>query len=193
MCIRDRVLPELGNQTMFSYWRSRLTDTFIQDIKQAGGILCNLASDEMKSLFDWKRVEKEVHVVTPEFHVWKNGKLATVVIYTKMSRGEICLLYTSSGILHTPVGSGEVEQSIGLCYHYKLFSDLSLIHIFVYLPTTSPCGYSSFPKEESSDTIDFQLSSILGYCGFLVALFCCSPFGSTLNAAGGQGYFLVFL
>ena len=44
----DVVLPELGNQTMFSYWRSRLTDTFIQDIKQAGGILCNLASDEMK-------------------------------------------------------------------------------------------------------------------------------------------------
>ena len=74
---------------MFSYWRSRLTDTFIQDIKQAGGILCNLASDEMKSLFDWKRVEKEVRVVTPEFHVWKNGKLATVVIYTKMSRGEM--------------------------------------------------------------------------------------------------------
>ena len=29
----------------------------------------------------------------------------------------------ASGILHTPVGSGEVEQSIGLCYHYKLFSD----------------------------------------------------------------------
>ena len=85
----DVVLPELGNQTMFSYWRSRLTDTFIQDIKQVGGILCTLASDEMKSLFDWKRVEKEVRVVTPEFHVWKNGKLATVVIYTKMSRGEM--------------------------------------------------------------------------------------------------------
>ena len=51
--------------------------------------MCNLASDEMKSLFDWKRVEKEVRVVTPEFHVWKNGKLATIVVYTKMSRGEM--------------------------------------------------------------------------------------------------------
>ena len=85
----DVVLPELGNQTMFSYWQSRLTDVFIQDVRQAGGILCNLASDEMKSLFDWKRVEKEVRVVTPEFHVWKNGKLATIVVYTKMSRGEM--------------------------------------------------------------------------------------------------------
>ena len=83
------VFPELGNQTLFSYWRSRLTDTFIEDIRSAGGILCNLASDEMKSLFDWKRVESEVRVVTPEFHVWKNGKLATIVVYTKMSRGEM--------------------------------------------------------------------------------------------------------
>lgn len=85
----DVVLPELGNRTMFSYWQSRLTDTFIEDIKQAGGILCNLASDEMKSLFDWKWVEKEVRVVTPEFHVWKNGKPGTVVVYTKMCRGEM--------------------------------------------------------------------------------------------------------
>lgn len=85
----DVVLPELGNQTMFSYWQSQLTDAFIEDIKNAGGILCNLASDEMKSLFDWKRVEREVRVVTPEFRVWKNGKLATIVVYTKMSRGEM--------------------------------------------------------------------------------------------------------
>lgn len=85
----DVVLPELGNQTMFSYWQSQLTDAFIEDIKNAGGILCNLASDEMKSLFDWKRVEREVRVVTPEFRVWKNGKLTTIVVYTKMSRGEM--------------------------------------------------------------------------------------------------------
>lgn len=85
----DVVLPELGNQTMFSYWQSQLTEAFIEDIKNAGGILCNLASDEMKSLFDWKRVEREVRVVTPEFRVWKNGKLATIVVYTKMSRGEM--------------------------------------------------------------------------------------------------------
>ena len=82
------------------------------------------------------------------------------------------------------VGKYTMLAIINLCIYLPLL---------VYLPTTSPCGYSSFPKEESSDTIDFQLSSILGYCGFLVALFCCSPFGSTLNAAGGQGYFLVFL
>ncbi len=85
----DVMLPEFGNQTMFAYWKSRLTDVFIEDIQKAGGVLCNLASDEMRGLFDWKRVEREVRIVTPEFHVWKNGKLATIVVYTKMSRGEM--------------------------------------------------------------------------------------------------------
>lgn len=85
----DVVLPEMENRTMFAYWRSRLTEVFIEDIRRAGGVLCNLASDEMRGLFDWKRVEKEVRVITPEFHLWKNGKLSTIVVYTKMSRGEM--------------------------------------------------------------------------------------------------------
>ena len=37
----------------------------------------------MKDLFDWKRVEQEVQVITPEFQVWKKGKLTTVVVYAK--------------------------------------------------------------------------------------------------------------
>lgn len=85
----DVKLPEQGGQTMFHFWKSRLTDLFIEDIKANGGILCNLASDEMRGLFDWKRVEQEVTVITPEFQVYKNGKLSTVVVYTKMCRGEM--------------------------------------------------------------------------------------------------------
>ncbi|MCC8186788.1 MAG: peroxide stress protein YaaA [Bacteroides sp.] len=85
----DVRIPELGGQTLFSYWKARLTDVFIEDIRKAGGVLCNLASEEMKGLFDWRRVEKEVKVVTPEFRVRKNDKLTTIVIYTKMNRGEL--------------------------------------------------------------------------------------------------------
>lgn len=85
----DVQLPEWGNQTLFSYWQSRLTDSFLKEVKANGGVLCYLASDEMRGLFDWKRVEKEVKVITPEFRVWKNGKLSTIVVYTKMSRGEM--------------------------------------------------------------------------------------------------------
>lgn len=83
----DVKLPEQGGISMFEYWHSKLTDTFIHAIKAAGGILINLASNEMKLLFDWKRIENEVRVITPEFKVMKNGKTGTIVIYTKMSRG----------------------------------------------------------------------------------------------------------
>lgn len=83
----DVKLPELGGMNMFEYWRPKLTTTFIEAINNAGGILINLASNEMKSLFDWKQVESKVRIITPEFKVMKNGKLYTIVIYTKMSRG----------------------------------------------------------------------------------------------------------
>ena len=79
-------LPENG-VTMFDYWKPILTDWFIRKIKADDGILVNLASNEFKDLFDWKRVKKEVTVITPQFKVDKGGKLSTIVIYTKMCRG----------------------------------------------------------------------------------------------------------
>ena len=79
-------LPENG-VTMFDYWKPILTDWFIEKIKADDGILVNLASNEFKDLFDWKRVKKTVTVITPQFKVDKGGKLSTIVIYTKMCRG----------------------------------------------------------------------------------------------------------
>lgn len=75
--------------SMFDYWKPLLTDFFIAAVKRQGGILINLASSEMKGLFDWNRVKEEVRVVTPEFQVWKGGALKTVVMYAKMCRGEM--------------------------------------------------------------------------------------------------------
>ena len=51
----------------------------------------------MKDLFDWKRVEQEVQVITPEFQVWKKGKLTTVVVYAKMCRGELTRFIIKTG------------------------------------------------------------------------------------------------
>lgn len=85
----DVRLPERGGVTMFDYWKPLLTERFIADIKQQGGVLVNLASGEMKDLFDWKRVEEEVRVITPDFQVRKGGQLKTIVIYAKMCRGEM--------------------------------------------------------------------------------------------------------
>ena len=78
-----------GGETMFNFWKPVLTDFFIECIQLAGGTLINLASEEMKSLVDWKRVSKEVKIVTPEFYTIKNGKLTAVTVYAKMCRGEM--------------------------------------------------------------------------------------------------------
>lgn len=81
------MLSELGGLNLFEHWKPLLTDYFIERIKADDGILVNLASEEMKSLLDWNRVKKEVEIITPDFHVMKDGKLKTIVIYTKMCRG----------------------------------------------------------------------------------------------------------
>jgi len=52
----DAVLPGHGEQTVFEYWQDKLTDAFLEKIKADDGILVNLASSEMKRLFDWKRI-----------------------------------------------------------------------------------------------------------------------------------------
>lgn len=78
---------EYKGDTMFNFWKPRLTDLLIDSVKADDGILVNLASEEMKSLFDWKRVFTEVKVIEPEFMVQKNGKLKTIVVYAKSCRG----------------------------------------------------------------------------------------------------------
>ena len=93
-------LPEHERKTMFEYWRPLLTDYFIDAIQQQGGILVNLASGEMKDLFDWEKVCREVQVVTPEFYTLKNGKPTTVVIYAKMCRGEMTRFILKNRITH---------------------------------------------------------------------------------------------
>jgi cytoplasmic iron level regulating protein YaaA (DUF328/UPF0246 family) len=78
---------EYNGDTIFNFWKPRLTDLLIDSVKADDGILVNLASEEMKSLFDWKRVSAEVKVIEPEFMVQKNGKLKTIVVYAKSCRG----------------------------------------------------------------------------------------------------------
>lgn len=111
----DVRLPERGNISMFDYWKPVLTDFFIAEIKKQGSVLINLASNEMKDLFDWKRVCREVRVITPDFQVYKNGKLSTVVIYAKMCRGEMTRF-----ILKNRIENPEQIKSFeweGFCYN----------------------------------------------------------------------------
>ena len=85
----DAVLPDAGDETRFAFWQQRLTDLFLDKIRADDGLLLNLASAEMKRLFDWRRLCREVRVITPEFRIREGERLRTVVVYTKMCRGEM--------------------------------------------------------------------------------------------------------
>ncbi len=80
-------LPGAGFKTMGAYWKPRLTDWFIERVKADDGILVNLASAEFKDILDWKRVQHELTVLTPDFKVMKNGLPKSVTVYAKMCRG----------------------------------------------------------------------------------------------------------
>ena len=97
----DVRLPEQGGKSLFDYWKPILTEPFIESVRKQGGTLVNLASGEMKDLFDWKRIGQEVQVITPEFQVWKHGKPTTVVVYAKMCRGEMTR-YIIKNRINTP-------------------------------------------------------------------------------------------
>lgn len=83
----DVRLPDPDGPTRFDYWKPRLTDRLIEAVRGDDGVLVNLASAEMKRLFDWRRVCAAVRVVTPEFRVADGDRLRSVVVYTKMCRG----------------------------------------------------------------------------------------------------------
>lgn len=83
------VLETLDGESVFNSWSPLLTDFLIHEVQKDGGVLINLASKEMQSLFDWKKVCQAVEVITPTFKVLKNGKYRQIVMYTKMARGNM--------------------------------------------------------------------------------------------------------
>ncbi len=74
---------------VFEYWRDELTELLIKRVKTSGSAqLFFLASEEMKFLFHWSNILKEIEVITPKFLVRQSdGSLKQIVIYTKMARG----------------------------------------------------------------------------------------------------------
>lgn len=118
-------LPHLCEGNLFEFWRDKLTADFVNEVKETGGQLCYLASEEMKRLFEWKRVENELKVVTPEFKVLKNGRWKTIVIYTKMCRGEMARFIVQNKITH--IEELKTFQWEGFVYNESLSTASNLV------------------------------------------------------------------
>lgn len=88
--MEERVaLPSAGGQTMFEFWRERLTDRLIQSVKDDDGVLVHLAAEEFQHLFHWARVCREVHVVQPLFYVRTAKGLRMQAVWAKTCRGAL--------------------------------------------------------------------------------------------------------
>ncbi len=80
-------LPSGVGESMFDFWKSRLTDVLIDAVKADDGILVHLSTEEFQHLFDWTRVRREVRIVQPLFYVRKGSDLKVQAVWAKTCRG----------------------------------------------------------------------------------------------------------
>lgn len=115
-------------KSVFEYWRDYLTPLLIKQTQLMGGVLCYLASEEMKQLFHWSEVEQAVRVVYPTFLTRQaDGSTKQIVIYTKMARG----LMARSIMLERIEHPDELKRLMpeGFMYHEELSSENEFVYI----------------------------------------------------------------
>jgi len=81
------------------FWKDKLTDVIIDNVKADDGILVHLSTEEYEHLFDWKRVMEEVTVIHPLFYVRQaNGSLKMQAVWAKSCRGAMVRYILENGI-----------------------------------------------------------------------------------------------
>ena len=65
----------------------------IEEVRRDDGVLLYLDTEEFRSLFDWKRVSVELHIIEPSFHIAKTDsssgvlRVTTPSVWAKTCRG----------------------------------------------------------------------------------------------------------
>ncbi len=78
-----------GNGDLYDYWYPKLTEPLIETARKAGGIVINLASQDVMAALDTDRIRQQVGMIDAEFQEHRNGRYETVRTYAKMARGEM--------------------------------------------------------------------------------------------------------
>lgn len=71
-------------KNLYEFWREKITDQLNSEMKK-GEILLHLASNEYGKVIDRKKLNHKV--IDFDFYELKDGKLKTIVVYTKHARG----------------------------------------------------------------------------------------------------------
>ena len=121
--------PSGEGQNMFGFWKNRLTDILIDNVKADDGILIHLATEEYQHLFNWQRVRKEVRIIQPLFYVRKRNDLKIQAVWAKTCRGAMTRFI--------------IENRIDKPEHLCAFS----YEGFVYEPTLGEPDFPHFIKK----------------------------------------------
>lgn len=93
-------LPQCGGKQIGHYWRDRLTDYLIGQVRADDGVLLHLSTAEYEQLFHWRRICEAVRVVQPHFYVEKDGRLRMQAVWAKSGRGAMLRYALERRILH---------------------------------------------------------------------------------------------
>ena len=82
-------VPNLGTENLYQFWNPIITKALINDILADGGILMNLASEEIFKSIDISKVPNRLKIIQIKFKEHKNNSYKSIQIYSKQSRGNI--------------------------------------------------------------------------------------------------------
>lgn len=74
-----------GSNDLYGFWQDKITKAVNKELKQVGGPLVNLASNEYYKVVDSKKIRAEI--ISPAFKDLKNGQYKIISFYAKKARG----------------------------------------------------------------------------------------------------------
>jgi hypothetical protein len=77
--------PVNGSENLYGFWQDKITKAINKELKQAGGPLINLASNEYFKAVDTKKMKAEI--ISPAFKDLKDGEYKIISFFAKKARG----------------------------------------------------------------------------------------------------------
>ena len=139
-------LDATDGQTMFEYWRPRLTQLLIDAVRADDGMLIHLATEEMEHLFDWSRVCHEVRVVQPLFFARQAASSPRLSVHAPLSSSPKSPRSTDLKVIavHAKSCRGAMARHI---ITNRIASPEALLDFahdgYIYQPATAPVNPSS--------------------------------------------------
>lgn len=83
-------------KNLYEFWQTKITKAINNEIKETGGILINLASQEYFKVIDTKKINAEI--ITPSFKDKKDAKYTMISFFAKKARGLMCRFMIQNNI-----------------------------------------------------------------------------------------------